>query len=251
MADLLLGGRIDPATGDRTTDKAVVGTADLTTHGVIVGMTGSGKTGLGVVLIEECLNAGVPTILIDPKGDLTNLLLIFPELRGTDFRPWVNEGDAQKAGVGMDEYADQQATTWRDGLAGWEITPDRLAALRAKVDFTIYTPGSSSGNPLNIVGSLNAPAAGTDTEVVADEIDSYVTSILGMVGVSGDPLSSREHILLANLIQNAWAQGQDLDIATLIGQVQSPPIRKLGVLELDAFFPPADRTGFAMKRGRT
>ncbi|MFN8157747.1 MAG: helicase HerA-like domain-containing protein [Candidatus Nanopelagicales bacterium] len=247
MADLLLGGRIDPATGDRTPDKAVVGSADLTTHGVIVGMTGSGKTGLGVVLIEECLAAGVPTILIDPKGDLTNLLLIFPELRGSDFRPWVNEGDAQKAGLDMDAFAEQQATSWRDGLAGWEITPERLAELRQKVDFTIYTPGSSSGRPLNIVGSLAAPKAGTDTEVVADEIDSYVTSLLGMVGISGDPLSSREHILLANLIQNAWAQGQDLDIATLIGQVQSPPIRKLGVLELDAFFPPNDRTAFAMK----
>ena len=247
MADLLLGGRIDPATGDRTPDKAVVGSADLTTHGVIVGMTGSGKTGLGVVLIEECLAAGVPTILIDPKGDLTNLLLIFPELRGQDFRPWVNEGDAQKAGVGMDEFAEQQATSWREGLAGWEITPERLAELRAKVDFTIYTPGSSSGRPLNIVGSLAAPKAGTDTEVVADEIDSYVTSLLGMVGINADPLSSREHILLANLIQNAWAQGHDLDIATLIGQVQAPPIRKLGVLELDAFFPPNDRTAFAMK----
>ncbi len=247
MADLLLGGRIDPATGDRTADKAVVGSADLTTHGVIVGMTGSGKTGLGVVLIEECLAAGVPTILIDPKGDLTNLLLIFPELRGTDFRPWVNEGDAQKAGVGMDEFAEQQATSWREGLAGWDITPERLAELRAKVDFTIYTPGSSSGRPLNIVGSLAAPKAGTDTEVVADEIDSYVTSLLNMVGIDADPLSSREHILLANLVQNAWAQGHDLDIATLIGQVQAPPIRKLGVLELDAFFPPNDRTAFAMK----
>ncbi|HET7901748.1 MAG TPA: helicase HerA-like domain-containing protein [Candidatus Nanopelagicales bacterium] len=247
MADLLLGGRIDPATGDRTPDRTTVASADLTTHGVIVGMTGSGKTGLGVVLIEECLAAGVPTILIDPKGDLTNLLLIFPELRGTDFRPWVNEGDAQKAGVDMDAFAEQQATSWRDGLAGWEIAPERLAELRAKVDFTIYTPGSSSGRPLNIVGSLAAPKAGTDTEVVADEIDSYATSLLGMVGISGDPLSSREHILLANLIQNAWAQGQDLDIATLIGQVQSPPIRKLGVLELDAFFPPNDRMAFAMK----
>ena len=247
MADLLLGGRIDPATGARTPETAVVSTSDLTTHGVIVGMTGSGKTGLGVVLIEECLAAGVPTLLIDPKGDLTNLLLMFPQLLGSDFRPWVNEGDAQRAGLGMDEFADQQATSWREGLAGWDITPERLAELTAKTDFTIYTPGSTSGRPLNIVGSLDAPPVGTDTEVVGDEIDSYVTSLLGMVGISGDPLSSPEHILLANLIQNAWSQGQNLDIAALIGQVQQPPIRKLGVLELDAFFPPANRTAFAMK----
>ncbi len=247
MADLLLGGRIDPATGERTADPASIVASDLTTHGVIVGMTGSGKTGLGVVLIEECLASGVPTILIDPKGDLTNLCLIFPELRGTDFRPWVNDGDAKKAGVGLDEFAEQQATTWRTGLAGWDVAPERLAAIRAAVDFTIYTPGSSSGTPINIVGSLQAPPADTDPEVMSDEIDGYVTSVLGMLGISGDPLSSREHILLANLIQHAWSQGHDLDLATLLAQVQQPPMRKLGVLELDAFFPPNDRFAFAMK----
>jgi hypothetical protein len=247
MADLLLGGRIDTATGERSAERSSVSTADLTTHGVIVGMTGSGKTGLGVVLIEECLAAGVPTILIDPKGDLTNLCLIFPELRGSDFRPWVNEGDAQKAGLDLDAFAAAQATSWRDGLGGWDISPERLVALRASVDFTIYTPGSSAGTPLNIVGSLKAPAAGLDPEVISDEIDGYVTSLLGMLGISGDPLSSREHILVANIVQNAWAQGQDLDLATLLAQVQRPPMRKLGVLELDVFFPPADRMAFAMK----
>ena len=247
MAELFLGGRIDPATGERTTDLTSIPSADFTTHGVIVGMTGSGKTGLGVVLIEECLKAGVPTLLIDPKGDLTNLLLIFPELRGSDFRPWVNEGDAQKAGLDMDAFAEQQAGAWRDGLAGWSIPPEQLAAVRSGVDFTIYTPGSSAGRPINIVGSLAAPPEGTDPEVIADEIDSYVTSVLGMMGINGDPLSSREHILLANLIQNAWSQGQSLDLPTLLAQVQQPPMRKLGVLELDAFFPPNDRMAFAMK----
>ncbi len=199
------------------------------------------------MLIEECLSAGVPTLLIDPKGDLTNLCLIFPQLRGTDFRPWVDEADARKAGLDPDAYAEQQASSWRDGLAGWGITTERLAALRATVDFTIYTPGSTSGRPVNIVGSLQAPAAGSDPEVVSDEIDGYVTSLLGMLGIAGDPLSSREHILLANIIQNAWSQGHDLDLATLLAQVQQPPMRKLGVLELDAFFPAADRMAFAMR----
>lgn len=249
MADLLLGGRIDPATGSRTPDGATsaVASADLTTHGVIVGMTGSGKTGLGVVLIEECLSSGVPALLIDPKGDLTNLCLIFPELVGSEFRPWVNASDAQKAGLDLDAFADQQAAAWKEGLAGWGIEPERLAQLREKVDFTIYTPGSSAGRPVNIVGSLAAPPAGTDPETMSDEIDGYVTTLLGMLGIDGDPLSSREHILLANIIQAAWSQQRDLDLPTLLAQVQQPPMRKLGVLELDVFFPPADRVAFAMK----
>ncbi len=240
MADLHLGGRVDPATHQRVDTATTIGSADLTTHGVIVGMTGSGKTGLGVVLIEECLAAGVPALLIDPKGDLTNLCLTFPDLAPTDFLPWVDPSAAAKAGVGVEEFAAQQAAAWRDGLAGWGITPDRIAALRRTVDFTIYTPGSSAGVPLNIVGSLSAPRDVPDPEVLHDEVDGYVTSLLGMLGLDADPLSSREHILLANLIETAWSQGRDLDLGTLLAQVQQPPMRKLGVLELDQFFPAAE-----------
>ena len=200
-----------------------------------------------MVLIEEALTAGVPCLLIDPKGDLTNLCLTFPDLTPADFRPWINDGDAQKAGLTPDAFAEQQATTWKDGLAGWGITPDRIKALRDAVGFTIYTPGSTSGVPLNIVGSLQAPADVSDMEVVRDEIEGYVSGLLGLVGIAADPLSSREHILLSNLIETAWTQGQSLDLGTLVGQVQQPPMRKLGVFELDQFFPPADRTTLAIK----
>ena len=247
MADLHLGELVDPASHERTGTAATVPTGDLTTHGVIVGMTGSGKTGLGVVLIEEAMAAGVPCLLIDPKGDLTNLCLMFPDLAPAEFRPWINEGDAQKAGVTPDAFAEQQATTWRDGLAGWGITPDRVKALRDGVRTTIYTPGSTAGVPLNIVGSLQAPASTSDMEVVRDEIEGYVSGLLGLVGIAADPLSSREHILLSNLIETAWTQGQSLDLGTLVGQVQQPPLRKLGVFDLDQFFPPADRTQLAIK----
>jgi hypothetical protein len=246
MADLFLGGLVDATTHARTDGAVELDSADLTTHGVIVGMTGSGKTGLGVVLIEEVLRAGVPALLIDPKGDLTNLCLTFPDLAPTDFRPWIDEAQAKAAGITPDELAAQQATTWKDGLAGWGYGPEQITALRAATDFTIYTPGSRAGVPVNIVGSLQVPAT-SDPEVVGDEIDGYVSGLLALVGIEADPLSSREHILLANLIQFSWSQGTSLDLPTLVGQIQQPPIRKLGVFELEQFFPAADRTKLAMK----
>jgi Helicase HerA, central domain len=247
MAELFLGELVDPATHERTGTKVQLPSGDFTTHGVIVGMTGSGKTGLGLVLIEECLRAGVPCVLIDPKGDLTNLCLTFPGLAGSDFEPWVNDGDAQKAGLSVADFATQQATTWKEGLSGWGLGPDQIKALRDSTSFTIYTPGSMAGVPLNIVGSLQAPADTSDMEVVRDEVEGYVSGLLGLVGIEADPLSSREHILLSNLIETCWTQGRSLDLPTLVAQVQQPPIRKLGVFELDAFFPPKDRTELAMK----
>ena len=247
MADLSIGGPLDPTTKERAEGTTVIGSSDLTTHGVIVGMTGSGKTGLGVVLIEECLSAGIPTLLIDPKGDLTNLCLTFPALAPSDFEPWVNESDVSKSGVSTAEYAAQQATTWKDGLAGWGVAPERIAALRQTIDFCVYTPGSAAGRQLNLVGSLNAPKEGADPEDVADEIESYVTSLLGMMGITADPLSSKEHVLLSTLIANSWNQGRDLDLGTLLAQVQQPPMRKLGVLELDQFYPAKEREAFAIR----
>ena len=247
MADLNIGELIDAASHKRNGTAVKIATSDLTTHGIIVGMTGSGKTGLGVVIIEEVLSAGIPCILIDPKGDLTNLALTFPNLAPSDFQPWVNEGDAQKAGLSVPDFAAQQAKTWEDGLASWGVGKDRIQALRDKTRFTIYTPGSNSGVPINIVGSLQAPADLNDMEIVNDEIEGFVTGLLGLVGIDADPLSSREHILLSNLISNAWTNGRTIDLPGLVGQVMTPPIRKLGVFDLDQFFPPNDRTALAMK----
>ena len=247
MADLRIGGVLDAGTRERTSEATVISSSDLTTHGVIVGMTGSGKTGLGIVLIEECLSAGIPTLLIDPKGDLTNLCLTFPSLAPADFEPWLNESDVAKAGVPAADFAVQQATTWRDGLAGWDVGPERIADLRQRVEFEVYTPGSTAGRQLNIVGSLQAPGADANAEDTADEIESYVSSILAMLGINADPLASREHVLLSSLIQNSWSRGIDLDLATLLAQVQQPPMRKLGVLELEQFFPAPDRAAFAVR----
>jgi hypothetical protein len=246
---LFLGHVIDARTGAKTGADVIYDSRDLTTHGVIVGMTGSGKTGLGIVLIEEALLAGIPVLVLDPKGDMGNLCLNFPDLRPTDFAPWVNEGDARRAGLSVDAFAAQTSSTWRDGLADSGIDAERMRTLRDSTALTLYTPGSTAGVPLNIIGSLRAPRGdwSAEAEVVRDEIESFVSSLLGLAGIESDPLSSRDHILLSNLIEHAWSDGRDLDLPALIAQVQTPPLRKLGVFDLDAFFPARDRMALAIR----
>jgi Helicase HerA, central domain len=239
MSGMFLGESVDPANHTRSGKRIELDTAGFTTHGVIVGQTGSGKTGLGMVLIEEALRAGIPTLLIDPKGDLANLALTFPELRTEDFKPWVEGEDAAAV-----------AETWKSGLAGWGLTPADVAARRQAAGVTIYTPGSTAGVGLNLIGSLRAPAgsAGEDNaEDRLDEVGAIVGGLLGLMGIDSDPLSGREHILLTNLIDRSWATGTDLDLAVLVAQVQQPPMRKLGVLDIDAFYPAKDRAELAMK----
>src|SRR5689334_18005605 len=244
-----LGFRLDPATGKAGSDRLTVDSGDLTTHGAIVGMTGSGKTGLAIVMLEEALLNGIPCLILDPKGDMGNLLLTFPDLTPEEFRPWVNEDDARSENLSVDDYAAKTATVWKEGLQAQGLGPDRIKALRDAADFAVYTPGSESGLPLNVVGSLQAPSLSWDTEAetLRDEIEGTVMSLLGLVGIAADPLSSREFVLLSNLIENAWRGGRNLDLGSLIGQVQTPPLRKLGVFDLDTFFPQQDRTGLAMK----
>ena len=247
--DLFLGGVLDTAQRERTGEEVHYGARQFTTHGVIVGMTGSGKTGLGVVLLEEVLLSGVPALILDPKGDMGNLLLNFPDLRGEDFRPWIDEAEANRKGQSPAEFAEATADLWREGLGSWGIEGERLRRLAEAAEFTIYTPGSTAGVPLNVVGSLAAPKGGAagDAEVMRDEIEGFVTSLLSLAGIEADPITSPEHVLLASIIEHGWSQGEDLSLATLISRVQDPPLRKLGVFELDAFIPPADRRKLALR----
>lgn len=234
-AAFALGAYLDD-TGERTDEATAYKADDLTTHGVIVGMTGSGKTGLGVVMMEEALRNNIPTLVIDPKGDMGNLLLTFPNLSADDFAPWVpRETDPAET-----------AETWRSGLEGWGLATEHIAALRDGHRFCVLTPGSTAGMPVNLIGNL-APPDTTDSEAITDEISALVSGILGLVGIDADPLADREHILLANIIAAAWTAGETLDLATLLTRVQDPPMRKLGVIELDQFFPKADRTKLMMK----
>ncbi len=221
---------------------------DLTTHAICVGMTGSGKTGLCIDLLEEAAIDRVPALIIDPKGDVTNLLLTFPDLLPEDFRPWINVDDARRKGLTEDAYAEQQAMLWRKGLAEWGQDGERIRMMRETAEFAIYTPGSDAGLPVSILQSFAAPDLSwdTDAELLRERIQGTVSALLGLVGIDADPVRSREHILLANLFEHFWRKGEDLDLPKLILSIQTPPIRTLGVFDVDTFFPQKDRFGLAM-----
>ncbi len=242
-----LGREVDPATMERTEQPLLYDSSDLTTHAVIVGMTGSGKTGLGVGLIEEAAIDGIPVLAIDPKGDLGNLALTFPELRPQDFEPWIDPKEAERSGVEPAEYAAQQARTWREGLASWGQGPERIQRFRDAAEVVVYTPGSSAGRPISVLRSFAAPprAVLDDADLLSERLSSTVTGLLTLLGENADPLS-REQILLSSILEHAWRAGRDLSLADLIHAVQDPPVRRLGVMDVDTVFPAKDRMKLAL-----
>lgn len=242
-------GRLRDASNQKTTPEPLLyDSKDLVTHAVCVGMTGSGKTGLCIDLIEEAAIDGVPTLIIDPKGDMANLLLQFPELRPSDFRPWVNEDDAKARNISADELASQQAELWRKGLESWGESGDRIAKLRDSAQFTIYTPGSSAGVPLSILKSFSAPPpdALDDRELFRDRVSGTATAVLSLLGIETEPMKSREHILLSTIFDAAWKDSRDLTIEDFVHQIQTPPVQRVGVLDLESFYPAKERFALAM-----
>ncbi|MEX2527812.1 MAG: DUF87 domain-containing protein [Gemmatimonadota bacterium] len=244
-----LGRQVDPESGRRKESPFLYDSKDLTTHGVIIGMTGSGKTGLGIGILEEAAMDGIPVIAVDPKGDLANLLLTFPNLEAGDFRPWINEEVARQKGVSPDEFARSQADLWREGLAGWGQDGSRIRTLKERADFSVYTPGSSSGRQISVLRSFRAPAAAVraDGDAFREKVQTTVTSVLALLGVDADPLRSREHIFLSSLLDDAWRHGHDLSLAQLIQAIQQPPFSRVGVMELESFYPAKDRFDLAMQ----
>ena len=243
-----LGREVDPANGEVQSAPLLYDSKDLTTHAVCVGMTGSGKTGLCLSLLEEAAIDGVPAIAIDVKGDLGNLLLTFPELSGQDFKPWVDRGQASRAGQTVEDFADSQAELWRSGLAKWDQDGSRIGRLRETVDLAIYTPGSEAGLPISILSSFSAPPAEIldDSDLLQQRIASTAVSLLSLLGIDADPIQSREAILLSNVLNHAWSEGQDLDLASLIMGIQNPPFDKVGVFPLESFYPSKERFELAM-----
>ncbi len=243
-----LGRYHDLAARATLPDPVLYASSDLTTHALCVGMTGSGKTGLCLDLIEEAAIDGIPAILIDPKGDLANLLLTFPELRPQDFEPWVNPDDARKRGLGVPEFAAQQADLWRNGLAKWGQDGERIRRLRAAAEFAVYTPGSQAGRPVSILGSFAAPpqAVLEDAETFRERVSTTVSGLLGLLGLEVDPLRGREAVFLGQLLASAWQEGRDLTLETLIQEIQTPRFQRVGVMELETFYPARDRFALAM-----
>jgi len=244
-----LGKAYDVASRKRLDDLLLYDSKDLTTHGVIIGMTGSGKTGLGIALLEEALIDNIPIIAIDPKGDLTNLMLAFPQLRSQDLRPWINEQDALGEGLTPDQFAAKQADLWRKGLGGWGQDPERIARLQAAADFAVYTPGSSAGLPVSVLRSFAPPSVqiGQDMDLLRERIQTTATSLLALLGMEADPITSREHILVSNVLETTWAAGSSLDLAGLIRAIQTPPFARIGVMDLDTFYPAKERFQLAMR----
>ncbi|MCK5516304.1 MAG: ATP-binding protein, partial [Desulfobulbaceae bacterium] len=221
---------------------------NLTTHAAIIGMTGSGKTGLGIALIEEAIMDNVPSIIIDPKGDMGNLLLSFPDLRAGDFYEWIDPASAAAKDLSTEDYAEQVAQTWRSGLASWGQSGDRIRMLREKTDMTIYTPGSTAGVSVSVLSSFNAPAEKilNDTDTLNSLVNSTTTSLLALIDVTGDPLQSREHILLSSLLLYFWRKGENLSLEDLIGNIVNPPFDRVGVFPLDTFYGQSKRMDLAM-----
>jgi hypothetical protein len=241
-------GRESDASGAQLGKTILYDSRDLLTHAVCVGMTGSGKTGLCLSVVEEAAIDGVPVIAVDPKGDLANLLLTFPRLVPQDFRPWIDEDEARRAGVTPDAFAAQQADLWRKGLAEWGEDGGRIERLRASAEFNIYTPGSRAGRPLSVLSSFAAPpqAIRDNAEALAERASSTATGVLTLAGANAEP-RGREHTFLSSLLSAAWREGRDLDLGLLIEQVQAPPFQKIGVLDLDSFYPAKERFDLAMQ----
>lgn len=243
-----LGAEYDLAAKKRQSAPLLYDSKDLVTHAVCVGMTGSGKTGLCLGILEEAAIDGIPAIIIDPKGDLSNLLLTFPELRPADFRPWINEEDARKKGMSPDDFAAAQAALWTKGLGDWGQDGARIQKFKDAADVLVYTPGSSAGLPVSVLKSFDCPPPEIleDGELCRERVGNMATSLLGLMGISVEPMQSREHILLSAIINDAWGKGRNVDLAMLIERIQQPPFDKLGVMSLESVYPSKDRFQLAM-----
>jgi len=243
-----LGKEYDMDAKSRAENLLLYDSKDLCTHAVVVGMTGSGKTGLCVSMLEEAAIDRIPSIVIDPKGDISNLLLSFPNLTPEEFRPWVDEGQAAREGISPEVFATNEAEKWKAGLESWGQDAARIRMMRETVDMRVYTPGATIGRPLTILKSFDCPSPEVigDSDMFADMISSASSGLLSLLGIDADPIRSKEHILISNILSTTWSKGQNLDLGSLISKIQNPPFERVGIMELDSFYPAKERGELAM-----
>lgn len=246
LGQFYLGTVAEDRDGDGRPDFMLFDSRELRTHAICVGMTGSGKTGLGIAMLEEAAMDGIPAIIVDPKGDMGNLLLSFPGLTAEEFRPWVQESEAKARGITVDELAEEKADAWRAGLTASAQTGDRIRVMRERSDFALYTPGGLFGRPLSVEGLFNAPSE-QDMEIVNDMVVSASSSVLHLIGIEADPIKSREHVFLSEIIRQRWSEGKAVDLPHLIQAVQNPPIKTIGVMDIESFFPEKNRFDLALQ----
>lgn len=248
LGSFYLGKKYELAGKNLLDEKLLYDAKDLTTHAMCVGMTGSGKTGLCLSLLEEAALDGIPAICIDPKGDLGNLMLSFPDFAPADFKEWLDASDANRKGMDIDTYAKETAKTWKTGLKDWDQAPERVRRFKDAAEVAIYTPGSNAGIPITVLKSFDAPPESVlgDSDLMRERIAGAASGLLTLMGIEADPLGSREHILLSNIFDTTWRQGKNLDLPSLIRAIQSPPIKKVGVFDLESFYPAADRMKLSM-----
>ena len=243
-----LGREVDADSGKTRAEPLLIDSRDLTTHAVCVGMTGSGKTGLCLAALEEAAIDGIPAICIDPKGDIANLLLTFPELAPADFMPWVDPQEAARANLSIEQLASKTAAGWKQSLADWDQGPERIARLRSAATVSVYTPGANTGLGLSVLRSLANPgtAAAGDAAALSEQIGSIAAALLALLGRDADPVKSRDYILLARLIEQSWQAGTSLDLAGLIQAIQKPGLEQIGAFDLETFYPAKERLELAM-----
>ncbi|MEM9828929.1 MAG: ATP-binding protein, partial [Planctomycetota bacterium] len=249
LASFYLGRHYDLAAGQLRDDLLMYDAKDLCTHAMCVGMTGSGKTGLCLSLLEEAAIDGIPALCVDPKGDLANLLLAFPDLQASDFLPYIHSGDAIRKGMTVEQFAEDRAKLWKSGLASWGQSPARIKKFRDAVDISVYTPGSNLGLPLTVLKSFDAPSQEVlrDSDAMRERVTGATSGLLTLLGIEADPLLSPEHILVSSILDHCWRKGESISIGALIGLISAPPIRQVGVMDLDTFMPPSDRAKLSMR----